>query len=102
MEKLVSRSLPNHSVYVIREIGTGTVKIGKTRGNPQGRLRELQTGCPYQLELIAVLSPNEHPGEKVLHARCAQWRIRAGGEWFWGTDGLYEALAIRRPRTAAV
>lgn len=64
-------------VYALQCV-PGLVKIGRARNIAQ-RMRELQTGCPYELKLLAVLSrdPND---EAAFHRRFA--RDRRHGEWF--------------------
>ena len=97
------RIIPDHWVYVVREPVTGCIKVGKssTEESIKSRISALQTGCPFDLELIATFSPREHPGEDVLHKRLADWRVRNNGEWFYGADDVYAALAIRRPPSLA-
>ena len=89
----------NHWVYIVRESLTGCIKVGRTdkeEAIPE-RLKSLQTGCPYQLEIVAVFSPQNHPGERVLHKRLEKWRIRPTGEWFYGVEEAFEALGIESP-----
>jgi hypothetical protein len=67
--------------YLIQSIDGGPVKIGFTRGNPDDRLKSIQTNSPDELRIIARL-----PGidlEPILHERYAADRIR--GEWFDGS-----------------
>lgn len=55
------------------------VKIGYTGGDPYGRLKSLQTGCPTPLVLTGYYegAPDD---ERELHRRFASARIT--GEWF--------------------
>lgn len=64
-------------------------KIGFSH-KPHARMRELQTGCPYRLELMSVW---ECSGiyERKLHNYFADYRLE--GEWF-------QALPILRLFTA--
>lgn len=59
------------------------LKIGKAN-NPQVRLVELQTGCPFKLELLGTLkckSPmHSRTVEKQLHRLFRKEKQR--GEWF--------------------
>lgn len=57
-------------------------KIGMAE-DPRARLRGLQTGCPFELELAGtakvpwLFAPAVEAG---LHKRYAPWRLK--GEWF--------------------
>jgi len=65
---------------------SGALKIGKSK-NPEGRLRQLQTGCPFEIRLIAVFLEKGHL-EKRMHQRLRDYRInpltekKTKGEWF--------------------
>ena len=69
-------------VYVIRNMNTGAVKIGKSR-HPKSRLSQLQSSHSETLHLEATL-----PGitEKVAHDMLNQYRVR--GEWFLIPDDV--------------
>lgn len=56
------------------------VKIGWTV-DARKRLKELQTGCPFPMELRALL-PGGVREETALHQRFKAYRIRRGNEWF--------------------
>ncbi len=84
-------------LYFIQAGESGPIKIGLA-GDPQHRLRGLQTAHYESLRLLA-----ERPGgpelEADLHARFAAGRL--SGEWFRpDTPGLAEAIkaARRAPR----
>lgn len=66
------------SVYVIVAGDVGFAKIGYTRA-PKARLERLQTGCPHELK-IAALIPAGPDDEKRLHRRFNRLHLR--GEWF--------------------
>jgi hypothetical protein len=67
-------------VYVIRNTGTGSVKIGVSR-DPAERLKQLQTGSDAQLELVAVKrTANAFAEEAALHRKHGERRLC--GEWF--------------------
>lgn len=55
------------------------LKIGKTSGSPDARIKELQTGCPFPIQLAAYLSGGVGK-ERELHRRFDEYR--AHGEWF--------------------
>ena len=66
------------SLYFIQSALTGMIKIGRSR-DPQKRLKQLQTGNPNKLKLIAYF---ERMGwrEKALHEQLSKWSLE--GEWF--------------------
>lgn len=66
------------SVYFIRDALSGLVKIG-TAGNPWARFGKIQSDCPGELTLLAVIDGGAGE-EAALHARFAAYRVR--GEWF--------------------
>ena len=71
----------------------GIVKIGVTN-NITKRMSTLQTGCPWRLEVKAmVYRPDSFQFEDWLHKHFDKYRMRPDGEWFrWppGTDYLRE------------
>jgi hypothetical protein len=78
-------------VYAI-ECVNGYVKIGRARSISQ-RMHELQTGCPFELKLLAILStdPND---ESAFHKRFAA--DRRHGEWFVMSPGIQKAIEEKR------
>lgn len=56
------------------------VKIGYSI-DPEKRRAELQTGCPFPIEIAAAI-PGRIADEYRLHARFSDLRVRADGEWF--------------------
>jgi hypothetical protein len=65
-------------IYAIRAVGTEFVKIGKA-GSVGRRLKELETGCPYELHIEAVADwpdPQESAIHEYLRAHCQKF------EWF--------------------
>ncbi len=92
-------------VYYILSGETGRIKIGYTNGDPNKRLKTLQTGSPTKLSIIAW-----HPGtigtEQRLHEQFDADRVH--GEWFDFSDDLIVHLykifqmAIAIHRTAGV
>ena len=67
------------NVYFIRNEETGSVKIGRS-GDPESRLKTLQTGAEGKLVLAAVFPGWGEAEEKWLHQLFEPNRIR--GEWF--------------------
>lgn len=58
------------------------VKIGLASfGDVQARIEDLQTGCPYEITLLAV-TIGDRSAELKLHRRFESLRSRATGEWF--------------------
>lgn len=76
---------PNGWVYFIMCADTHRCKIGFTKGDPQKRLKSLQTGCPGELSVV-VRHPGTSETEARLHRKFAASKIR--GEWFDLTDEL--------------
>ena len=74
-------------IYLIRAQEIYLYKVGITKDIKQ-RLKQLQTGCPYQLEVIDMYEPKEFVSkiEKMLHRRfsCYQTKdfSKIQGEWF--------------------
>lgn len=65
-------------VYIIHAQGTDHVKIGTTTDLP-GRLRSIQTGCPYRCTTLMTW-PGGRRLEAFLHKKLAKYR--RAGEWF--------------------
>jgi hypothetical protein len=70
--------LANDRVYLIGSPDSPLVKIGWS-DNPERRLRDLQSGSPVPLQLLAVFEGG-YLVEAALHRRFADKRIRV--EWF--------------------
>lgn len=67
-------------IYIINAYRTNFVKIGYTN-NLTRRIKEIQIGCPYKLNLIFFLQTKDYKLiEKSLHNKFKQDKIR--GEWF--------------------
>jgi hypothetical protein len=76
----------------------GMVKIGYTsEAKPENRLRDLQTGCPFPLRVLAYCKGN-HADEQILHRALAD--ERATGEWFRWSDRVAGLLGyVKEYRT---
>jgi hypothetical protein len=72
----------DHWVYLVVNASATHVKIGRsdTKEGIKKRLSALQVGHHETLRLIAMLEPEKHDGEKVLHAKFAAQK--RNGEWF--------------------
>lgn len=65
-------------IYFVQAGDEGQIKIGASQ-DPGRRLRELQTGSPVRLHLLAA-TQGEEGAEKKLHHRFQEFR--RDGEWF--------------------
>jgi len=79
--------MAGRDLYIIQSKETGAIKVGRS-DNPERRLHQLQTGCPYTLRLILTLKDGGRH-ERYVHESMDHLRTRHlnGGEWF-----LEEAL----------
>jgi len=68
------------SVYVILESGTTSIKIGFTDLPVAKRLKELQTGNPSELQILAEQRDGGRDLEKYLHEKFKDCHIIR--EWF--------------------
>ena len=84
----------NYYVYLIGMEGTNTCKIGytKEKKGPEGRIKELQTGCPFKLHVLgSYLSEFGNKLEGIMHRHHASKKMdedmkELQGEWFDLTD----------------
>lgn len=79
----------NGWVYFIRAVQTGRIKIGFS-SSPERRLKELEYGCPEDLELVTKI-PGSFFREHDLHRQFAAHRAR--GEWFEPAPELLAYIA---------
>lgn len=77
-------------IYFIK--GGGFVKIGYSK-NPRARLKELQTGNPNKLKLLATM-PGTYSTEATLHEMFKSQR--AHGEWFHNNGKLTKCIHALR------
>lgn len=85
-------------LYVIQSFCTGAFKVGRS-SDVQARLKQLQTGSPYDLRIILTLE-NQGQREREIHRRLKGYESQGGdgGEWFIEPglpsigDELYELL----------
>lgn len=80
--KAYQSGVATSAVYFIEAVGSGFVKIGYVADfhSIADRIRQMQTGCPYELRLAAVLPSGGRDHETQLHLRFEAERFR--GEWF--------------------
>lgn len=79
--------MSNQDLYIAQMDKTGAFKIGRSK-HPRARLKQLQTGCPHTIKLIAILKRQGHK-EHQLHKHMERYRTRMyAGEWYhekgWG------------------
>lgn len=79
-------------IYAIRAVGTNFIKIGYTSKSPLERVRELQTGCPLDLELVACCQ-GKKTMETWLHWRLLKAKAHHRGEWFTDCDEMRKIVA---------
>jgi hypothetical protein len=79
-----------HIVYFFRQGSDGPIKIGRTVGNPLQRLVMCQTGNPYRLSIIAIITGTAVDAELDLHARFRHLRLE--GEWFMPASDLLDYI----------
>ena len=74
-------------LYLIRIPELNISKIGVSE-NPNKRIKQLQTGCPYKLEISKVFeSKYTTKVETTLHSRFSHFKVdeeihNLNGEWF--------------------
>ena len=75
-------------IYLI-DGGNGLFKIGKTIRHPKDRLKDMQTMCPVQLELVYYFESKDLVNvERILHHNLKSFRRH--GEWFELSDKQVE------------
>lgn len=75
-------------VYVIGCLDKGYCKIGIST-YPEQRLKEIQTGCPFKVEVLKVFKGDRNT-EKELHKKYKQYH--SYGEWFFIKGELKKAI----------
>lgn len=98
-------------IYFIRTKSMPLVKIGISK-NPDERLWNLSSSCPFDVELVAVAWGDEKT-ERDLHAVLAPYRFRC--EWYLLAQPIQKLIhylkqraefqspvAIRRPRKSVL
>lgn len=75
--------------YFIGNRAEGKVKIGFS-SNPQRRIAEIQTGCPFPVEILAT-EPGGSARESQLHRRFSH--LHLNGEWFVLNDEVSRYIA---------
>lgn len=67
-------------IYALGAVGTSLVKIGSTRTAVEKRRKQLQTGQPFALEVLATVAVETHLAriEKQVHAFLEAERLAGG------------------------
>lgn len=80
VELVILKGCDMEKIYVLRGKGTNFFKIGRTSQPVEWRQQQLQTGCPFAIEIYATF-PTFWPSEmeKFLHSYLAEFRTN--GEW---------------------
>ena len=84
----------NPKVYLLKIVNDDKTlyKIGFTRGNVNKRIKELQTGCPYEIQVVdSYCSEYGMIIERSLHNKYSH--NKTYGEWF--ELGLKEELEFK-------
>lgn len=74
--------------YIMEDKAHDTIKIGKTKNDPESRLNQLKTGNP-SISLLHVFPSSQFP-ESELHERFTD--LRKDLEWFYYGKGLKKFL----------
>ena len=83
-QQAVSMSVGDSFVYIVQQDGgDNCVKIGKAN-NVNERIKSLQTGSPYKLNLLAKIPAKDDKHalylERSFHERLRKFKLN--GEWF--------------------
>jgi DNA-binding protein Fis len=76
-------------IYFIQSGNGGSIKIGYSNNDIEGRISALQTGTPYKLKLIGVMR-GELEDEKTIHSIFSE--IHIAGEWYLPDDTLLKFI----------
>lgn len=72
-------------VYLLRDSLLGAVKIGYAATDYKRRVKALQSGCPQEINLIAIIQDKDASRiERELHRKYKGQSLR--GEWFLLSD----------------
>lgn len=83
-----AKKQPKGYVYFIQGKCGGAIKVGYSV-NPEGRLRELQTGYPDTL-MILLMIPGTQSTERALHKEFEAAKLK--GEWFRPDAAVIERI----------
>jgi hypothetical protein len=76
-------------IYFAEMVGhdDSPIKIGETEKLSRARMKMLQTGNPYILDVIVTM-PGDRKTERELHQRFKDWRCPGGKEWYFPNPEL--------------
>ena len=74
------------TVYVLRTKKGSWYKVGYTAFSVERRLKELQTGCPIELEIFSVIEDGNRQLEKDVQASLSEFSADGGNEWYSATE----------------
>ena len=80
-------------IYIIWAIGSGTVKIGKSN-NPHSRVRQIQTGCPHKVIMLAAFPEITDLSERRMHQTLKHLRTESKTEWFYMDDAIIDIVNL--------
>lgn len=66
------------------------IKIGKASGTPDSRVLQLQTGCPFPITVMKIISGG-YEAERKLHKKFMH--LNSYGEWFHSSPELIDFIA---------
>ena len=70
------------TIYILDYRKDSPLKMGKTTRPVKKRIKELQTGCPHDLRVVATFRANRY-FERQLHKTFARCKYKSGGqEWY--------------------
>lgn len=72
----------------------GAVKIGFTTNCPLYRLKTIQSHCPAEVKIVAVVDGWGSWEERLLHKALGAYRVR--GEWFRISGAVASAIDFAR------
>lgn len=72
-------------LYIIGNVQQNICKIGVSK-NPSKRLKQIQTGCPFKVSILAYVEHLGRDSEKEMHKRYKGDRMQ--GEWFRINDEI--------------
>lgn len=75
-------------IYFIQGEYGGAIKIGFSK-NPEGRLKQLQTGYPDTLKMLCLV-PGSNKDESDLHLEFQNFRLN--GEWFKPEREIFDKI----------
>jgi hypothetical protein len=80
IESCTGRVLEIPMVYVFKTISYPVfIKVGYSENSPDERIKSVQTGCPYKIEIHMIKSGN-FAAENMIQAHLKEFRTH--GEWF--------------------